>query len=83
MPRLMDINDLPVTYSFLATPGQTTFAIQCRIFTGYEDAFVVQVNGVGLIYNASPTLVTQFKVVAAGGGAEGGNVILGGGLAGG
>lgn len=78
---MVTITSQPTFYSYVATAGQTSFPVTCRIFDNYLDDFEVKKNGVVMPYNAAAATSSQWKSVQAGGGAEGGNIVFGAGLA--
>jgi hypothetical protein len=75
------IHDLSVTNTYVAGPGQTLFSLPCRLFPGYEGAFVVTKDGVACTYDAAASTNLTFRTVATG--PEGLDIIFGAPLAGG
>jgi hypothetical protein len=75
------IHDLAITNNYVAAPGQSVFALPCRLFPGHEGAFVVTRDGVASVYNPAGATAASFSTVATG--PEGLNIVFGAPLAGG
>ncbi len=72
-----DINDLPTTESFTASPGQTVFSFDFRLFD--FDYLTVMVDGVTATYDPTPTTATEYSITSDPD-TEGGSITFGLGL---